>query len=71
MIEPTIEEALGKLPKDHWVVTYCACPHAISGQAADRLRKAGFQKVGVLDEGFPYWKEQGYPTLQGPERGHR
>ena len=66
-----IDEASKTLPKDSWIVTYCACPHAISGQAADKLLQAGFKNVAVLDEGFPYWKQQGYPTLSGPDRGHR
>ena len=59
---------LASLPRDKWIVTYCGCPHAISGQAADTLLEAGFEKVGVLDEGFFVWQDLGYPVSRGRER---
>ncbi|HEU5478199.1 MAG TPA: c-type cytochrome, partial [Candidatus Tumulicola sp.] len=40
------------LPKDAWLVCYCSCPHAESGQLATKLLNAGFTKVTVLDEGL-------------------
>ena len=55
------EDYVEQLPQDAWIVVYCACPHAESGQVADILEANGFTKVKVLDEGFFYWKEQGYP----------
>ena len=54
-----------KLPKDAWLVCYCACPHAESGELARKLMEAGFSKVTVLDEGLRVWKERNYPTHTG------
>lgn len=51
-----------QLPRDVWIVTYCGCPHAVSGQAADALIELGFERVAVLDEGFYVWEERGYPV---------
>lgn len=56
---------LDKLPKDVWLVCYCACPHAESGQLAQKLSSAGFKKVTVLDEGLNVWKNRHYPTAKG------
>jgi cytochrome c oxidase cbb3-type subunit 3/ubiquinol-cytochrome c reductase cytochrome c subunit len=49
------------LPKDTWLVCYCACPHAESGQLAQKLQAQGFKKVTVLDEGLGVWKARKYP----------
>jgi cytochrome c oxidase cbb3-type subunit 3/ubiquinol-cytochrome c reductase cytochrome c subunit len=54
-----------KLPKNAWLVCYCACPHAESGELAQKLVEAGFTKVTVLDEGLRVWKERNYPTHTG------
>ena len=56
---------LAKLPKNSWLVCYCACPHAESGSLADRLLKAGFKKVTVLDEGLGAWAQKKYPVSSG------
>lgn len=57
-----VEEVVDLLPKNIWIITYCACPHALSGREVDILKKAGFKKVGVLDEGIFYWLNKGYPS---------
>jgi cytochrome c oxidase cbb3-type subunit 3/ubiquinol-cytochrome c reductase cytochrome c subunit len=57
-----IDGAVGLLPKDVWIIFYCVCPHALSGRAADKLKAAGYDKVGVLDEGFFFWQNKGYPS---------
>jgi cytochrome c oxidase cbb3-type subunit III len=57
--------AVGLLPKNLWIITYCGCPHAISGKAADTLKGAGYDKVAVLDEGFFFWQEKEYPVVIG------
>lgn len=49
------------LPKDTWIVTYCACPHQESLHVAGVLKEEGFTKVHTLDEGYIVWKERGYP----------
>jgi cytochrome c oxidase cbb3-type subunit III len=53
---------LDKLPKNVWLVCYCGCPHAESGQLAEKLKASGFTKVTVLDEGLGYWREHKYGT---------
>lgn len=56
-----------QLPKDAWLVCYCSCPSAESGQLAQKLLKAGFTKVTVLEEGLRVWKAKKYPTNSGFE----
>ncbi len=52
---------LADIPKDTWVITYCACPHHLSGLVVDELRKRGHLKSAVLDEGINDWHRKGYP----------
>ncbi len=56
---------MDQLPRDAWLVCYCACPHAESGTLAQKLRTRGFTKVTVLDEGLGVWKMRKYPTHTG------
>jgi cytochrome c oxidase cbb3-type subunit 3/ubiquinol-cytochrome c reductase cytochrome c subunit len=56
---------LSQLPRDTWLVAYCACPHAESGQLAQKLVAHGFTKVTVLDEGLGVWRSRKYPTQTG------
>jgi cytochrome c oxidase cbb3-type subunit 3/ubiquinol-cytochrome c reductase cytochrome c subunit len=60
------EPYLAKLPKDTWMVCYCACPHAQSGDLARKLKAKGFNKVTILDEGLPYWRSKGYGIVTAP-----
>jgi cytochrome c oxidase cbb3-type subunit 3/ubiquinol-cytochrome c reductase cytochrome c subunit len=53
------------LPRDAWLVCYCSCPHAESGQLASKLIARGFKKVTVLDEGLGVWRARNYPTRGG------
>jgi cytochrome c oxidase cbb3-type subunit 3/ubiquinol-cytochrome c reductase cytochrome c subunit len=53
------------LPRDVWLVCYCGCPHAESGQLAQKLAAEGYSKVAVIDEGFRFWKKQRYPVRDG------
>ncbi len=53
------------LPHDAWLVCYCACPHAESGQLAQKLLSKGFSKVTVLDEGLGVWRAKKYGTHTG------
>ncbi len=53
------------LPKDAWLICYCSCPHAESGQLASKLVQNGFKKVTVLDEGLGFWRNKGYATHTG------
>jgi cytochrome c oxidase cbb3-type subunit 3/ubiquinol-cytochrome c reductase cytochrome c subunit len=56
-----------QLPRDTWLVCYCACPHELSSQLAETLLREDFDKVTVLDEGIPVWRKHGYPTHSGRE----
>jgi cytochrome c oxidase cbb3-type subunit 3/ubiquinol-cytochrome c reductase cytochrome c subunit len=60
-----VDTYAAQLPRDAWLVCYCSCPHAESGQLAQKLLAAGFKKVTVLDEGLRLWKSKGYPVHQG------
>ena len=51
-----------QLPNDAWMVSYCACPHAVAEQTAGALRSVGLTRIKVLDEGFREWKARGLPT---------
>jgi len=55
-------ELAPRLPRDVWMVSYCACPHAEAEQTAAALRSAGRTRIKVLDEGFREWKARGLPT---------
>ncbi len=57
-----IKNAVGLLPKDIWLITYCVCPHALSGRAANQLKAADYDKVAILNEGFVFWQKKGYPS---------
>ncbi len=59
------EPYFASLPKDAWLVCYCACPHAESGQLAQKLAAKGFTKVTVLDEGLGVWRNHNYGTHTG------
>jgi cytochrome c oxidase cbb3-type subunit 3 len=58
---------VAQLPKNAWLVCYCSCPHAESGQLAQKLAAKGFTKVTVLDEGLGVWRAKGYATKTGRE----
>jgi cytochrome c oxidase cbb3-type subunit 3/ubiquinol-cytochrome c reductase cytochrome c subunit len=60
-----VQEYFSQLPKNEWIVAYCACPHAESGAAADALVANGYTKVKVLDEGLPGWKALGLSVKTG------
>jgi rhodanese-related sulfurtransferase/cytochrome c553 len=54
---------LSEVPKDAWVVAYCACPHHLSGVVADELKKRGHAHPLILDEGINVWHQRGYPVI--------
>jgi cytochrome c oxidase cbb3-type subunit 3 len=57
---------LDEIPKDAWVVAYCACPHHLSGIVVDSLRARGYEHAFVLDEGILEWERRGYPFVAAP-----
>ncbi|MFC6767401.1 rhodanese-like domain-containing protein [Natrinema soli] len=52
--------------KDDRIVTYCGCPHHLSGLRAAWLLDNGYEEVYALDEGFQAWINAGYP-LKGSD----
>jgi|GEM_PF-424744 len=63
-----VQEAIEVLPRDTWIIAYCGCPHAVSGRLAQALIDGGFEYVGVLDEGYYYWRDERWPITNGRER---
>lgn len=57
---------LAEIPKDAWVVAYCACPHHLSGIVVDELKKQGYPHAFVLDEGVLEWQRRKYPIVAAP-----
>jgi cytochrome c oxidase cbb3-type subunit III len=53
---------LEEVPKDVWVIAYCACPHHLSGVVVDELKKRGHTRAAILDEGINVWHQRGYPV---------
>jgi len=59
--------SLDDIPNDGtWVVAYCACPHHVSGEVVDALRKRGYKHTAVIDEGVFAWQQKGYPVVTAP-----
>jgi cytochrome c oxidase cbb3-type subunit 3/ubiquinol-cytochrome c reductase cytochrome c subunit len=60
-------KALDDIPNDGtWVLAYCACPHHVSGEVVDALRKRGYKHTAVIDEGVYAWQQKGYPVVAAP-----
>ncbi|MBS1122582.1 MAG: Cytochrome c oxidase subunit CcoP [Deltaproteobacteria bacterium] len=57
---------LDDVPKDVYVIAYCACPHHLSGIVVDELVKRGYKKALVLDEGINVWHQRKYPVTAAP-----
>lgn len=62
------EKYAPQIPKDRYILTYCACPHAASVKLRDAMRKLGYARVAVLDEGILAWRDRGYPVRGGPTK---
>jgi cytochrome c oxidase cbb3-type subunit 3/ubiquinol-cytochrome c reductase cytochrome c subunit len=54
-----------QIPKERYVLAYCACPHAESGKVQSALRALGYPRVAVIDEGLFAWRDRGYPVRGG------
>ncbi len=59
-------QRLAEIPRDAWVIAYCACPHHLSGVVVDSLRSRGYPHAYVLDEGILEWERRGYPIVAAP-----
>lgn len=61
------QKRLAEVPNDGtWVIAYCACPHHLSGDLVDALRRRGVKNAVVLDEGILEWHRRGYPVIAAP-----
>jgi rhodanese-related sulfurtransferase len=59
--------SLDDLPNDGtWILAYCACPHHVSGEVVDELRKRGYKHTAVIDEGVFAWQQKKYPVVTAP-----
>ena len=61
-----VEQHFEDYPVGDWYIAYCGCPHSESGVVAEYFLENGHSTVGILDEGFLVWKENGYPVEEGP-----
>jgi len=62
-LDKLYEGALGAVPKDRTLVTYCSDPQCgTATKLADALAARGYTRVLILLEGLPGWKGAGYPT---------
>jgi rhodanese-related sulfurtransferase len=60
------EGALGGVPKNRTIVTYCSDPRCDAAiKLADALVARGHTRVFILLEGIPGWRDAGYPTAKG------
>jgi rhodanese-related sulfurtransferase len=62
-----LEAYLEEIPKDREVVAYCRGPYCVfSDEAVAFLKERGY-RASRLTEGFPEWRDSGYPVQA--ERG--
>jgi len=57
-----LESELGRLPKGHDVVAYCRGPYCALAYDAVALLRANGYTAHRLEEGYPQWKNAGFPT---------
>jgi cytochrome c oxidase cbb3-type subunit 3 len=57
---------LDEIPKDAYVIAYCACPHHLSGIVVDELRRRGYPHAYILDEGILDWQRRKFPVVAAP-----
>jgi rhodanese-related sulfurtransferase len=66
-----MNQRAGELPEDKLIVAYCTCKaEETSLEAAMMLSSLGFERVAVLEGGYPKWTEAGLPT-ESNRRGDR
>ncbi|PCR92000.1 rhodanese-like domain-containing protein [Natrinema ejinorense] len=60
------DDPIAEWSKDERIITYCGCPHHLSGLRAASLIDNGYEEVYAINEGFGAWIDRGYP-LEGSE----
>ena len=64
----TLDEQLGRLPRDVTIVAYCRGPYCVLAPLAiEKLRAAGFASRRLAD-GLPEWRLAALPLSYGEER---
>lgn len=64
----SLEAALQVLPKDREIVAYCRGPYCVfSDEAVAFLKSRGYRAIR-LTEGFPEWRDSGYPIEEERRR---
>lgn len=62
-----ISDRLSELPDEQEVIAYCRGPYCVFAyEAVALLRKKGF-KARRLEDGYPEWKADGFPTESGDD----
>lgn len=63
--EPLSESVLARLLKARLLVLYCDGPDCkASTRLAAELRRLGVRDMRVLKEGYPGWRDRGFPVTQ-------
>ena len=66
-----LERSLRQLPRGKRIVAYCRGPYCFfAAEAVRLLRKRGIEAVRLKD-GFPEWREAGFPVEEGAARTPR
>lgn len=60
------EAVLGDLEPETWIITYCTGAECHSSHTLARVlrEKHGFQRVQVMEAGWPGWEGAGYPVAR-------
>lgn len=59
-----LDDKIGDLPKDVYLVGYCSCPRAATEYVFRQLRARGYNKTAVVYEGIFGWMNLGYPVMR-------
>lgn len=66
-----LERRFAELPRRKRVVAYCRGPYCVlAAEAVRRLRTRGYH-AERLKEGFPEWRDAGFPVQVGPQSPRR
>lgn len=66
-----LRRALASYPADTRIIAYCAGSSCQSSHALARrlVQELGYQKVEVLEGGWPAWRKAGFPVATGADAG--
>ncbi len=66
-----LRKALASYPADTRIIAYCAGTDCLSSHVLTRrlVQELGYQKVEVLEGGWPAWRKAGFPVATGADAG--